>query len=134
MDNEKEATHIRKFLFNFSYFKRKLEDATTFNAVESMWEGFYEIVYKNRDVKCQESIYNNMDVENKFLKVLQYLKIPINTPIPFEKRPLWSYKSYEEMTDKEKKEYDEHIRMKYTWEEGDLEFVGYAALVDKEKK
>jgi len=73
MDNKKEAIRIRKFLLKFSDFKRKLQDATTFNVIESMGEGFYEIAHKDQEFKLQASIYNQRNPEKQFQIILKSL-------------------------------------------------------------
>jgi len=46
----------------------------------------------------------------------------------------WIKKSPEEMTEEERKVYESSVRDKFTWKEGDLEFVGWEPLTEDEKK
>jgi hypothetical protein len=43
-------------------------------------------------------------------------------------------KNPEEKTSEEKKEYEQHLRDKFTWQEGDLVKVGWEALTEEEKE
>ena len=48
--------------------------------------------------------------------------------------PSWAGKSLDEMTPKEKEDYIEQTRKRFTWEEGDLVKVGHEPLTEDEKK
>lgn len=48
--------------------------------------------------------------------------------------PSWAGKTPEEMTEKERKEYEKAMRDKFTWKEGDLVKVGWEPLTKEEKE
>jgi hypothetical protein len=133
MNNKREAIRIKDFLLKFSDFKNKLNDATTFNIVESMGEGSYEIKYKDQEVKFKGSIYSLKDREKQFQKILKSLKVPIKPQRHNIKLHSWVGKKFEDMTPKEQDEYREHLRRKFTWEPGDLVKIGHEPLTDEEK-
>jgi len=134
MNNKREAIRIKDFIINFFEFKNKLKTATTFNVVEYMGEGYYEIKYKDQTVKSKGSVYRQKNPEKHFQKILKSLKIPTKCHQHNIKLPSWAGKKYDDMTPNEQEEYQEHLRRKFTWEEGDLEFIGYAPLTEDEKE
>jgi hypothetical protein len=51
-----------------------------------------------------------------------------------KKVPSWVGKNPEDMTSEEKKEYEQRLRDKFTWQEGDLVKVGWEPLTEEEKE
>jgi hypothetical protein len=48
--------------------------------------------------------------------------------------PSYAGKTFEEMTPKEREQYQKDRAARFTWEEGDLEYIGNEPLTEEEKK
>lgn len=72
MDKKLMAKQIQIFLKNYIEFEKNISPTVkNLIAVDSMWEGYYKVVFNNeKTIECKESLFNNPYFKDRFCFVL----------------------------------------------------------------